>query len=204
MELPATLEIPFRLRDYDGLVTVSYGEERDPAFWGFDTPGLLFQSLDLELAKGFPVCEARIAYEGPGYHALMGWIQFITHRDPAIGVEVEATVDLFPMLSDADSPFVVFGYAPTFFDAPANPDHGTLDWIADTFLAVCPDVVRTQTVAALLGFRWGYALRKAQATPLPLQALNLDAWELQRPLLHTHYPHWRFLPGFATNLASKL
>jgi len=78
MELPASLEIPFRLRDYDGLVTVSYGVDRDPAFWGFDTPGLLYQPLDLELAKGFPVCEARIAYEGPGYHALMGWIQLIS------------------------------------------------------------------------------------------------------------------------------
>jgi hypothetical protein len=200
LELTATLEAPFRLRGYDGLVTISCGEDRDPAFWGFATPGLLFQPFDLELAKGYPVCEARIAYAGSGYRALMGWIQLITQRNPDTGAEVEKNVDLFPMLADADSPFCVFGYAPTFFDAPANPDQGTIDWIADTFLAVCPDVVRTRTVAALLGFRWGYALRQAQATPIPLQALNHDAWELQRPLPHTRYPRWRFLSGFATNL----
>jgi hypothetical protein len=168
--------------------------------WGFDTPGLLYQPFDLELAKGFPVCEARIAYAGPGYRALMGWIQLITHRDPTTGAEEEATVDLFPMLSDLDTPFFTFGYAPTFFDAPANPDHVTEDWIADTFLAVSPDAARTRTIAALLGFRWGYALRDTRATPLPVEALGSETWERRKEPLQTTYPGWRFLSGFATNL----
>jgi hypothetical protein len=131
---------------------------------------------------------------------MMGWIQLITHRHPVTGVEEEASVDLAPMLSDVDSPFITFGYAPTFFDAPANPDQGTIDWIADTFLVVAPDVARTRTIAALLGFRWGYQLRNRLATPLPVEILGPQMWGRGRETLHAGYPSWRFLAGFATDL----
>ena len=200
MSLTLALEIPFRLRGYDGYVSIAYGEDQDPARWGFDVPGMLYQPFDLELAKGYPVCEARITYDGPGYRAMMGWIQLITHRDPLTGTEKETTVDLAPMLSNADSPFFTFGYAPTFFDAPANPDQGTVDWIAETFLVVSPDVARTRTIAALLGFRWGYALRGMRATPLTVEPLGPETWERMREALQADYPTWRFLPGFAADL----
>jgi hypothetical protein len=58
------LEAPFHLRGYDGRVSVFPGKNRDPALWGFDAPGLPCQPFDLKLAKGYPICEARIEYKG--------------------------------------------------------------------------------------------------------------------------------------------
>src|SRR5262249_34734797 len=123
----------------------------------------------------------------------------ITNRDPATGAE-DVGIDVMPMHQDADSPFAVFGHAPTFFDAPANPDHVTEDWIADAFLVACPDVARTRRVAALLGFRWGYGLRERRAAPLPIAALAAATWDGHLAVLRERYPSWEFLPGFATDL----
>jgi hypothetical protein len=55
------LDLPFRLRGYDGQVAVYYTPNQDPVHWGFDVPGLLYEPFDLALAKGYPICEARTA-----------------------------------------------------------------------------------------------------------------------------------------------
>jgi hypothetical protein len=191
-----TLILPFRLRGEAGQVTVFYGANRDPRAVGFDVLHLPF---DLSLTEGYPVCRMTITYGGSGYRAYMGWLQLITNRDPVTG-KVETSIDLMPIHDGVDSPFAVFGIAPTFFDAPANPDHATEDWIADTFLTVCPDVARTRQVAALLGVRWGYALREQRATPLPLGPIAAQEWDHHLPLLRGLYPKWEFLPGFAGDL----
>lgn len=194
-ERPA-LTLPFRLRGYAGQVAVSYARNDDPHRAGYDALNLPF---DLALTLGYPTCRATITYDGSGYRAYMGWIQLVTNHDPATGA-AETSIDLPPIHWGLDSPFAAFGVAPTFFDAPANPDHETEDWLADAFLAVCPDVARTRRVAALLGFRWGYALRQRHAEPLPLAANTPDAWDQHLPLLRQRYPRWEFLPGFATEL----
>lgn len=186
------LRLPFHLRGYDGTVRVFYETNDAPERLGFN---LLRFPFPLEEARGYPVCRAEIQYGGPGYHAFMGWIQLITNRDPASGDAV-TSMDLVPIFQGLDSPFGAFGVAPTFFDAPANPDHETEDWIAETFLAICPDIGRTPRVAALLGFRWGYQLRNRQPTPLPVEALDASAWDAHLPLLHTEYPRWTFDAGF--------
>ena len=186
------LTLPFQLRGYDGAVRVYYAANDAPAAWGFDLLNLPFP---LDLARGYPVCQAEIEYGGAGYRSFMGWIQLITNRDPAIGA-TETWMDLAPVFQGLDSPFADFGPAPTFFDAPANPDHETEDWIADTFLAVCPDIARTPRVSALLGFRWGYQLRARIATPLPVEALPAAAWDAHLPLLSREYPRWMFASGF--------
>src|SRR5579872_5729490 len=129
-----SLALPFRLRGYDGHVSVFYGENHGPHLTGYDALNLPF---DLALTAGYPACRAEIAYNGSGYRAFMGWIQLISNRDILAGAE-ETSIDLMPIHQDMDSPFTVFGKAPTFFDAPANPDHETEDWIADTFLVACP------------------------------------------------------------------
>jgi hypothetical protein len=141
------LTLDFRLRGYSGRVAVAYEENRDPHSVGFDALGLPF---DLALTVGYPTCRATVEYAGPGYRAYMGWIQLVTNHDPATGTETVSN-DVLPIHRDIDSPFVTFGVAPTFFDAPANPDHDSEDWIADTFLVACPDVARTRCVAALAG-----------------------------------------------------
>jgi hypothetical protein len=189
------LVLPYRLRGYDGRVSVYYAENRAPVRWVFDVPGMLASPFDLALARGYPVCEARIAYGGSGSRALMGWNQLVTNRDAQTGRQ-ETSVDLFPIAAHLGSPFAVFGSAPTMFDAPANPDHETENWLADTFLAVCPDVGRTRRVAALLGFRWGYALRERRARSLPVEPVGPDAWDQYLPLLRDRFADWEFLPGF--------
>jgi hypothetical protein len=190
------LTLDFRLRGYSGRVAVAYEENRDPHSVGFDALGLPF---DLALTVGYPTCRATVEYAGPGYRAYIGWIQLVTNHDPATGTETVAN-DVLPIHRDIDSPFMTFGVAPTFFDAPANPDHDSEDWIADTFLVACPDVARTRCVAALLGFRWGYALREHHAQPLPVGRIGADTWNRHVPLLRAQFPTWEFLAGFASNL----
>lgn len=190
------LSMPFRLRGHAGRVAVYSGVNDDPRRTGFDLLGLPF---DLALTRGYPTIRAAITYEGTGYRAYMGWIQLITNRDPATA-EATTSVDLPPIHWGVDSPFFTFGSAPTFFDAPANPDHETEDWIAEAFLVVCPDVARTRRIAALLGFRWGYALRARRPTPLAVEPAGANAWDAHLPLLREQFPDWEFLPGFATVL----
>lgn len=191
-----SLRQPFHLRGYDGSVSVFYGITRDPRHTGFDLLNLPF---DLALTKGYPTLHAAVEYGGPGYRAHMGWIQLITNRDPATGASI-VSIDLMPIQENEDSPFVCYGSAPNLFDAPANPDHETEDWVADTFLVTCPDIGRTRRIAALLGFRWGYALRQRHAAPLPLEIPGAEAWDSHLLTLRGRFPSWEFLPGFATDL----
>lgn len=190
------LTIPFHLRGYNGLVSVFYRENRDPHRAGFDALGLPF---DLALTEGYPTCLATVTYAGQGYRGYMGWIQIVTNRDPATGEE-HASNDVLPMHEDVDSPFATFGYVPSFFDAPANPDHETEDWIADAFLVACPNVARARRVAALLGFRWGYTLRAKKAAPAPIEVVNAATWDGHLPLLRERYPTWEFMSGFARDM----
>lgn len=193
------LTLPFTLRGYRGTVAISYTENQDASAWGFDVPGLVARPFDLTLALGFPVFQATVEYAGPGYRALMGWIQVITRRDLSSGAE-EVSVDLAPIFDGMDSPFCFFGHAPTLFDAPANPGDAPHIWIAESFLAVCPSVARTRQVAALVGARWGYSLLDGRAQPLPLEPIAADAWNHHLAYLSAQYPSWEFLADFAANL----
>jgi hypothetical protein len=187
-ERPA-LVLPFRLRGYDGEVSVFYGVNDDAAALGFDLLELPFPS---ERAHGFPLCAATIDYAGPGYRAAMGWIQVVTVRDAATG-EVTPSPDLYPMHYGLETPFAPFGFAPTFFDAPGpNPPRSDETWLADTFLTACPDVARTRRVAPLLAFRWGYELRAARPAALPIEERDLDAWTDVLPTLREAFPSWTF------------
>jgi hypothetical protein len=189
-----TLQLPLRLRGHDGRVDVYYGENQDPSRWGFDLLNLPF---DIELTRGFPTCEARVMYPIPGYRAAMGWIQLVTVRDAATGEE-STSIDVFPNASQTESPFAVFGFAPTMIDAPGpNPPRANETWTAETFLAVCPDVARSRRAAALLGFRWGYTLRDMRATPFAAEQTGPEAWNGHLEYLREQFPTWEFVPGFA-------
>lgn len=97
------------------------------------------------------------------------------------------------MLATADSPLAGFGYLPTFFDAPANPDHPDGEWVAETFLVALPDIARTRRLAAVTGFRWGYRLAAGIPAPLPAAPIGPQRWEARRPMLTSAYPSWTFL-----------
>lgn len=195
MKLPdePALTLPFHLRGYDGTVRVFYAANSAPERWGL---GLLNLPFPIERTRGFPVIQAAITYAGPGYHAMMGWIQIVTVRDAASG-QSSASLDLFPIQEPHETPFAPFGMTPTLFDAPGpNPPRTDETWIAETFLAICPDVARTRHVVALLGMRWGYELRAGEATSLPVEVLDASAWDTHLPLLRREYPRWTFDAGF--------
>lgn len=202
LDNPVTRAIPFSLKGYEGVVSVAYGADPDPARAGFDAlPGFPF---DLALCRGYPVMEARIArYGGSGYRMLCGWIQLVTgvYTEPGDGGEARTqrhvSVDMAPAFEEVDSPFCVFGMLPRMFDAPAlnlGP-HAELRWTADTFLTTVPLRSRDEGIQRLVGFRWGYTennLPDQGPALLPLEVTGPEAWEAHLPFLRSRYPNWRF------------
>lgn len=191
--LTERLRIPFRLRGEAGAVSVSYGVNTDPEYWGF---GLFDVPFDLALIHGFPVVHATIDFPAPGYRALMGWIQVVTVEEWS-PVETWASVDVYPIHWQADTPFAEFGYLPEFFDAPGpNPPRANERWTAETFLAVCAGGARRRVVAPVLGFCWGYELTEMRATPFaPFPASEHD-WQRCLATLRESYPAWEFGASF--------
>jgi hypothetical protein len=140
--------------------------------------------------RGFPVVRASITYSGEGLRGAMGWIQVVRHiAADRVG---EVAVDRFP-LGPEDSPLYTYGYLPTFFDAPANPDHPDGVWQADTWLIAIPDVIRSRRVAPITGFRWGYNLESGRPSLLPLTGLALTDWRDLLPALRDEHRRWAFL-----------
>jgi hypothetical protein len=121
----ASLALPFVLRGASGRVHVELLRNTDPVRLGH---ALVAIGFDEERFRGFPVVRASITYSGEGLRAAMGWIQVVRHiAADRLG---EVAVDRFP-LGPEDSPLYTYGYLPTFFDAPANPDHPDGVWQAD-------------------------------------------------------------------------
>ncbi|NUR98727.1 MAG: hypothetical protein HOV67_26165 [Kribbellaceae bacterium] len=173
------MRIPFTTRGHDGTITVQVSPN-DPAVSGH---ALVVPDLDANAFRGFPVCTASLSFGGEGINAIFGWIQVVENGR-------SVSVDLLPNL-DATDPFYVYGYLPTFFDAPANPDHADGVWRADTFLAVVPDVIRSRVVEPVAGFSWGYELRGGR--PRLLEVAEVDGWAGRRDVLAGQHPAWTFV-----------
>ena len=123
--------IPF-LRGVDGKVSVLYGVNEDPVYWGYAV--LELEWFTPELVRGFPVMQASVEYSAEGYAADMGWLQVVRYTVSDPGQEGQATVfDVPPQLAETDMPYAAFGVRPTFFDAPAMAARNAT-WDADTFL----------------------------------------------------------------------
>ncbi|MFF1817562.1 hypothetical protein ACFVWG_09710 [Kribbella sp. NPDC058245] len=172
------LSLPFETRGHRGLISVRVVPNDDPWASGHQ---LVVPDLDAEAFRGFPICTAGLRYHGQGIEAIMGWIQ----------VTNGVAIDLVPNLSGID-PFYSYGYLPTFFDAPANPDHPDGTWRADTFLTVVPDVIRSQVVEPIAAFSWGYELRSGRPDLLDVTTLAARDWAGHRALLETGHPTWTF------------
>ncbi|HTT00002.1 MAG TPA: hypothetical protein VMI33_25655 [Streptosporangiaceae bacterium] len=189
------LVLPFTCRGDAGTVAVHYGVTADPAGVGFDIVAS-GSGFDEARFRGFPVVRAEVSFGGAGYRAFFGWLQIISRsvaESGAADVTADVTVDLPPMLAEADSPLAGFGYLPTLFDAPANPDHPDGQWIAETFLTAGPYIARTRRLASLTGFRWGYRLAAGRPAPLPPSPIGPDRWAAHCPRLAAAYPNWTFL-----------
>ncbi|HZX04973.1 hypothetical protein [Kribbella sp.] len=172
------MRIPFTTRGHDGEISVRV-EPNDPAVSGHY---LVAPGLD---PAGFPVCTASLTFGGVGIDAILGWIQVVSSAG-------EVSVDLMPNLDGTD-PFYTYGYLPTFFDAPANPDHSDGVWRADTFLVAVPDVIRSRRVVPVAGFTWGYELVGGRPVVLGVEELAVGEWAGHRELLGSRHPAWGFV-----------
>jgi hypothetical protein len=173
--------VPFQAHGYAGSVEVAYETEGYPDVIGFDLVAIGYD--DPERFRGFPVMKASVSYEGTGYRGNFGWLQ-------VIGCE---SVDVPPNLADTDCPYAAFGYLPSLYDAPANPDHPDGKWLAETFLVTAPDIARSKRLMAVAGFRWGYELTDGRPTSLRPAAIGADRWNAVRKVLGAQYPGWAFL-----------
>lgn len=181
------LVLSFACRGQTGKVAVHYGVTADPVGVGFD---LAAAGFDEPRFRGFPVIRAELSFGDKGYRAVFGWLQLIRHGHAD---EAVPEVDLPPILAECGSPLAVFGYLPTMFDAPANPDHPDGDWVAETFLVAVPDIARTRCQTALTGFGWGYRLASGRPVPLPVSGISPDRWQANQPVLGAKFPDWSFL-----------
>ena len=190
--------IPFKLKGYNGKVSVYYGVNNDPIRAGFDSlAGIHF---DLQLSRGYPVIHARIEnYEGTGYRMFCGWIQMITsvYRDSQGHSETFISADTAPAFDGMDNPFAAYGYLPQLFDAPCRNlgNYAELRWTAHSFLTTVPLRSRDEEITWLAGFRWGYLennIPDDQPILLPLEVTDAKVWNQHLAFLQQQYRHWRF------------
>jgi hypothetical protein len=169
-----------------GRVEGTYTVGLDPVGIGFD---VVAPGEDWQQFVGYPVLDASVTADAPGYRGLCGWVQLITNVDDVHG-EVEVQVDRYPFVEDARDPLTCFGYLPRFFDAPANPGHPDGLWLAELFLVEVD--VRRLVVTARLALSWGYYLRGGRPFPLQVQPVGLHLWRIHANQLRRDYPGWTF------------
>lgn len=189
------LELPFLIRSQSDKVKIDYSINKDPIYWGFEH---LNVSFDIEKAKGFPVCEAAVSYQGQGYHSVFGWIQVI-NMDIKDTNDQSSFVDIGALFKETDMPFFSFGNAPTFFDAPCSTDVANMNWTAQAFLVAVDGVVGTKTIKYVAGFKWGYKIADGEPQVNPVNAVTVQDWNTKVEFLNTEYPNWNFIKGNQTS-----
>ena len=181
------LSVPFEVRGQRGLINIRVLANDDPWASGHQ---LVVPDLDAEAFRGFPICTATLRYHGQGINAIMGWVQVVTRTESAARSTV-VSVDTLPFLAEA-GPLYAYGHLPTFFDAPANPDHPDGEWRADTFLVIAPDVMHTRVLEPVAAFSWGYRLTGGYPDTLD-PARRDPGWPEYKAVLAGTYPDWTFL-----------
>lgn len=196
-------ELRFTLRGRAGRVAVRFAANDDPSRWGLD---LLQLPWPADLARGLPVIEATVAYDGEGYGAAMGWIQVVRihvdeHSAPLVAGAEKAPagehlwVDVAPSLRDTGVPFVSFGARPVLFDAPVSTE-SRVRFVADSFLTASDDALISRRSRPFFGLRWGYATDDGPCELLPPVRLEVDAWREALPVLRAQFAEWEFEPDW--------
>jgi len=189
-ERPARL-VRFRAGGRGGVVRAFYGVTPRPADSGF--PALRGWEGEPRAGIGFPTIKCQVESTAPGYGSNLGWVQWVTQTYGGRRAPVRL-VDRLPAFFDRDVPFATFGYAPTFFDAPAYTSLPEVDWRATLFLTTLPMMSRHEVVVPLAGFRWGYRVEAKGTAPVPspLELATPHDWQAIRPKLTRAFPNWRF------------
>lgn len=149
------LDLKFISRGLPGKVHVTMKENGDPRATGHD---LIAPNFDPETFAGFPIVDAAVQYPAEGPRAIFFWLQIVSQylTDGSQLSEVDA---IHP-------PYYSYGHRPEFMDAPANPHHPDMDWLATTFLTEDPRVLGSNRLRPLIGFVWGYRLRAGRVLHL--------------------------------------
>ncbi len=178
-----------------GTVRCYYGITPTASASGF--PALKGWARSRRAGVGFPTIKCEVQTDQPGYWNVLGWIQWVTQAFPSKRKPVEL-VDRPPALLDRDLPFATFGYAPTFFDAPAYLSLPAIDFRAALFLCTLPIMSRREPIAPLAGFTWGYEIAEPKDHPKPhaLELAGRGDWLRVRSCLSEHHPKWRFAADF--------
>lgn len=180
--------LPFRLRGLEAQVEVRFGINDDPERWGYHLLGVDF---DIDLARGFPVVEARVSYPGEGYAAYLAWIQVVRYWVSGRSDPTVVAADVAPQMKEFGVPYLSWGREPTLFDAPAF-DEKEVVWRAWSFLTHTPDLVMTPAVEPVCGFAWGYDVRDGKPEATPVTPAGHDQWLDIRAELRPRYPGWTF------------
>ena len=174
------MRFDFTLRELPGAVDVTLVPNEHPEALGCRATGL-----------GFPVCTATVSFEGRGYTATLGWIQVVRSTDGLVG-GTRFEMDPYEPLGILPHPFCWFGFAPTLFDAPSRARLVDTDWTAHSFLSF---IGAPHEVRAILGFSWGFVIRKQAIAAEAVAPLAPETWDAHLPLLHRDHPAWRFPSG---------
>jgi hypothetical protein len=174
-----------------GWVRAYYDRTESAAASGF--PTLVGWERATDAGVGFPRLRVEVTSDRPGYGAILGWIQWVTQEFPSDRTKVRL-VDRLPALLDRDVPFLAYGFAPTFFDAPAYNSHPAVDWRASAWLCSVPMMSRREPIVPLFGLTWGYRIAENGAEPVPHPILRATAseWRTVRAELARRHPAWRF------------
>ena len=165
-------------------MSVELSTNDDPEATGH---GLIARDFDREAFTGFPIVSAEVDYPGSGPRGIFYWIQTVEHAH-ADGGHDTGVDSIHP-------PFYSFGYRPAFMDAPANPGHPDMDWIARAFLVEDPRVVGSSTFRPLAGFVWGYRLRDGRVEHLlELRRVEEEDWDAVREVYARELPDVRLEP----------
>lgn len=145
-QLPRTIQIPYRWAEVEGTVQATVATNEAPGALGCAA-----------FAVGFPYCEARVECGHVGYQHLCGWLQVVEHS----AIEPDGEIDQFPTLVSASHPFVYFGYAPTYFDAPHTNELERWDFRAHTFYCGLGGELTEfrKEARAIFGIGWGFSKR---------------------------------------------
>jgi hypothetical protein len=180
------MELPFRWNDAEGRVLVEVDATDDPVAFGCP-----------EAARGFPYCRATVEHPGVGYADVLGWVQLVDSSAHDEGFHL----DCFERIGPAPHPFALYGWTPTFFDAPHTDEPEDWDFLAHSFLCGLGGELHEfrREARAVLGFSWGFSRRDGKVVewvgPSPLAP---EDWDAHRDYLGERYGkwEWRFAPGF--------
>jgi hypothetical protein len=191
------VSVPFSLRGEVGEVLVRVFPNEDPVRFGCN---VLDSTVPVDVARGFPICEATPVVDLDGYAGACGWIQLVRSTDGS----GEFELDPLSLFRDVDTPFAFFGIRPMLFDAPFRDSRYPLSWKAHAFLCAVPDGVLSKVVEPVAGFEWGFEVAADAISIDRPRSLEPTVWTEHVAQLEASFPRWDFATAPADDVSVPL